>query len=108
MDDVDNINRNKRVTYWFYWILIIISFICLFYLVAYSRDIQTTTCRLAKQLLLTEQRVCIYVGANHTEYRESVPLEAGECPREIRCKYRPNEKPFNLKNVVKSIKDSFK
>ena len=37
-----------------------------------------------------------------------VPIDAGECPREIRCKYRPNETPFTLKNVIKSIKDSLK
>jgi len=30
-----------------------------------------------------------------------------QCPREMRCKYRPNEKPFTLKNVVKSIKEAF-
>ena len=108
MDDVDNINRNGKMTYWIYLILIIFCMVTFLFVVAYSRDIQTTTCRLAKQLLLTEQRVCIYVGANYTEYQEIFPLESGECPREIRCKYRPNEKPFNLKNVIKSIKNNFK
>jgi len=96
------------MTYWVYWILIILSFVCLFFVVAYSREIGVTTCRLASQILQDNTRVCVYVGANYTQWNEYVPIDAGECPREIRCKYRPNEKPFTLKNVIKSIKDSFK
>jgi hypothetical protein len=76
--------------------------------VAIAREKGVTTCRLAKQLLEDKTRVCVYVGANYTQWNEYVPIGAGECPREMRCKYRPNEKPFTLKNVVKSIKDSFK
>ena len=71
-------------------------------------DKEHTTCRLAKQLLEDKTRVCVYVGANYTQWNEFVPIGAGECPREIQCKYRPNEKPFTLKNVIRSIKDSFK
>jgi hypothetical protein len=48
------------------------------------------------------------VGANHTQYQEYVPYDAGECPKEYQCPYRPNEKPFILKNVIKSIKDQFR
>ena len=72
-----------------------------------STSIKMTTCRLASQILTKEQRVCIFVGANHTQYREYVPYDAGECPREYQCPYRPNEKPFDLKSVIKSIKDQF-
>ena len=93
---------------WIYYLLIIFCMVTFLFVVAYSKEVQMTTCRLAKQLLLTEQRVCIYVGANHTEYQEIVPLPAGECPRQYQCPYRPNEKPFNLKNVIRSIKDNFK
>ena len=67
-----------------------------------------TTCRLASQLLQGNTRVCVFVGANHTQYQEYVPYDAGECPKEYQCPYRPNEKPFILKNVIKSIKDQFR
>jgi hypothetical protein len=66
-----------------------------------------TTCRLASQLLTKGQRICVFVGANHTQYREYVPIGAGECPKEYQCPYRPNEKPFDLKSVIRSIKDQF-
>jgi len=66
-----------------------------------------TTCRLASQILGKDQRVCVFVGANNTQYREYIPYDAGECPREYQCPYRPNEKPFDLKNIIKSIKDQF-
>ena len=89
-----------------YYLLIVFCIVSFLFIVAYSREIGFTTCRLAKQLLEDKTRVCVYVGANYTQWNEYVPIDAGECPREIRCKYRPNEKPFTLKNVIKSIKDS--
>ena len=67
-----------------------------------------TTCRLVSQLIVDDQRICVYLGANNTQYQEYVPYEAGACPREYQCKYRPNEKPFNLKNVIRSIKKQFR
>ena len=91
-----------------YYFLIFFCIISFLLVVAFARDREHTTCRLAKQLLQNKTRVCIFVGANNTQWNEYVPIGAGECPREIRCKYRPNEKPFTLKNVIKSIKDSFK
>jgi len=107
LDDMVN-NDFSRIT------LLVIVYIC-FLLVntlAYAEDDSTsekmTTCRLASQILGNKQRVCVFVGANNTQYREYVPYDAGECPRQYECPYRPNEKPFNLKNVVKSIKDQFK
>ena len=66
-----------------------------------------TTCRLASQIVGKGQRVCVFVGANNTQYREYIPYDAGECPREYQCPYRPNEKPFDLKSVIRSIKDQF-
>jgi len=66
-----------------------------------------TTCRLASQILGNNQRVCVYSGANNTQYREYIPYDAGECPREYQCPYRPNEKPFDIKSVVRSIKEQF-
>ena len=68
---------------------------------------KTTTCRLASQILGDKQRVCVFVGANNTQYREYLPYDAGECPREYQCPYRPNEKPFDIKSVVRSIKEQF-
>jgi len=91
-----------------YYFLIFFCIISFLVVVAIAREKETTTCRLAKQLLENKTRVCIYVGANYTQWNEYVPIGAGECPREIKCKYRPNEKPFTLKNVIRSIKDSFK
>tara|TARA_A100001015_G_C14970475_1_gene704881 strand:+ start:1004 stop:1294 length:291 start_codon:yes stop_codon:yes gene_type:complete len=67
-----------------------------------------TTCRLAKQVLVNKQRVCVFIGANGTQYNEYVPYDAGPCPRDYQCPYRPNEKPFDLKSVVDSIKNQFK
>jgi len=93
---------------WIYYALIIFCLCSFLFLVAYSRELGVTTCRLASQILQDKTRVCVYVGANYTQWNEYVPIDAGECPREITCKYRPNEKPFTLKNVIKSIKDSFK
>ena len=68
---------------------------------------KTTTCRLASQILGDKQRVCVFVGANNTQYREYLPYDAGECPREYQCPYRPNEEPFDIKSVVRSIKEQF-
>ena len=55
-----------------------------------------TTCRLASQILGNKQRVCVFVGANNTQYREYLPYDAGECPRQYQCPYRPNKKPFDI------------
>tara|TARA_X000001388_G_scaffold67437_1_gene54739 strand:+ start:26 stop:337 length:312 start_codon:yes stop_codon:yes gene_type:complete len=103
MDDMDH----KR---FFIKILVLICFAILFSIVLEADEPkkQMTTCRLASQLLQGDTRICVFVGANHTQYREYVPYDAGECPRNYQCPYRPNEKPFNLKNVIKSIKDQFK
>ena len=103
LDDMDH----KR---FFVKILVLICFAILFSIVvgAEEQKKKMTTCRLASQLLQESTRVCVFVGANHTLYREYVPIGAGECPKEYQCPYRPNEKPFNLKNVIRSIKDQFK
>ena len=94
--------------------LFVLLYIC-FLLVntlAYAEDdstsVKMTTCRLASQILGNNQRVCVFVGANNTQYREYVPYDAGECPRQYQCPYRPNEKPFDIKRVVRSIKEQFK
>ena len=101
MDGMDH----KR---FFIKILIFIVFFILFAFIAQAEDDSTskkmTTCRLASQLLQGDTRICVFVGANHTQYREYVPYDAGECPRDYQCPYRPNEKPFNLKNVIKNTK----
>ena len=91
-------------------LLIIIIFCILFAIVAFTKDNSTkmTTCRLASQILGNDQRVCVFVGANNTQYREYVPYDAGPCPRQYQCPYRPNEKPFDIKRVIKNIKEQFK
>ena len=73
-----------------------------------STSQKMTTCRLASQLLQVSTRVCVFVGANDSEFQVYVPYDAGECPKEYQCPFRPNEKPFILKNVIKSIKDQFR
>jgi|TARA_A100001388_G_scaffold265293_1_gene237350 hypothetical protein len=93
--------------------LALLGLFVLFYLLlgiskARGEEKQMTACRLASQLLEGDTRICIFVGANHTQYREYVPYDAGECPREYQCPYRPNEKPFDLKSVIRSIKDQFR
>jgi len=91
-------------------LLIVIVFCILFSIVIFAKDdkAKMTTCRLASQILGNNQRVCVFVGANNTQYREYVPYDAGECPRQYECPYRPNEKPFDIKSVVRSIKEQFK
>ena len=93
--------------------LALLGLFVLFYLLlgiskARGEEKQMTTCRPASHLLEGDTRICIFVGANHTQYREYVPYDAGECPREYQCPYRPNEKPFDLKSVIRSIKDQFR
>ena len=60
-------------------VLIIISFAVLFGIVVFARDNTTkmTECRLASQILGNKQRVCVFVGANNTQYREYLPYDAG-------------------------------
>ena len=91
-------------------VLIIIVFGILFGIVVFEKDNTTkiTTCRLASQILVKDQRVCVFVGANNTQYREYLPYDAGECPRQYQCPYRPNEKPFDIKAVIRNIKEQFK
>ena len=106
LDDMAN-NDFSRIT------LLVIVYIC--FLLAnstlYAEDDSTsqkmTTCRLASQILGNQQRVCVFVGANNTQYREYVPYDAGPCPRQYQCPYRPNKKPFDIKSVVRSIKKQF-
>jgi len=90
----------------FLTLLFITVFVFLFIGTVSAAD-KMTTCRLASQILGNKQRVCVFVGANNTQYREYVPYDAGECPKEYQCPYRPNEKPFNLKDVIKGIKKQF-
>ena len=46
-----------------------------------KKDQEMTTCRLASQLIVNKQSVCLFLGANNTQYREYMPYDAGECPR---------------------------
>ncbi len=71
-------------------------------------NVKMTTCRLASQILGNNQRVCVFIGANNTQYREYLPYDAGPCPRQYQCPYRPNKEPFDIKSVVRSIKKQFK
>jgi len=100
MDDMDN--KSFRLSL---LALIVIAYLLLG--VNEARGEKMTTCRLASQILGNDQRVCVFVGANNTQYREYVPYDAGECPRQYQCPYRPNEKPFDIKSVVRSIKEQF-
>ena len=92
--------------------LCIVLLVFLFIPTTFAEDDSTsqkmTTCRLASQILGNQQRVCVFVGANNTQYREYVPYDAGPCPRQYQCPYRPNKKPFDIKSVVRSIKKQFK
>ena len=89
-------------------IFTLICFAICFAIIVQAETKKMTTFRLASQLLQGNTRVCGFVGANHTQYQEYVPYDAGECPKEYQCPYIPNEKPFILKNVIKSIKDQFR
>ena len=70
----------------------LLLFICVFFLLAIvvlARDKEHTTCRLAKQLLEDKTKSLYIRWRNYTQWNEYVPIGAGECPREIKCKYRP-------------------
>ena len=92
------------------FLLVLFVIVIVIYLFAGIQEARgkMTTCRLASQILGNNQRVCVFIGANNTQYREYVPYDAGECPKEYQCPYRPNEKPFDLKSVIKSIKKQFR
>ena len=110
MDGVDNINVNGAIIIlinYIYMFLIVFCFISLFAIVVFSAEVKMTTCRLAKHLIVKDHMACVYVGANNTEYLINVPKEVGFCVKEYQCPYRPNTKPFNLKSIIKSIKDQF-
>ena len=91
------------------FLLVLFVIVIVIYLFAGIQEAsgKMTTCRLASQIVGKNQRVCVFIGANNTQYREYIPYDAGECPREYQCPYRPNEKPFDLKSVIRSIKDQF-
>ena len=65
--------------------LILFAIFLLMYLFAGIQEARgkMTTCRLASQILGNNQRVCVFIGANNTQYREYVPYDAGECPKNI-------------------------
>ena len=98
MDDVDRKS---------FYLALLTMLVVMYLFVGIVSAQKMTTCRLASQLLTKDQRICVFVGANHTQYREYVPVGAGECPKEYQCPYRPNEKPFDWKSVIRSIKDQF-
>ncbi len=108
MDDLDNKSFFLSMLLLLIFLFIVISATTTN---AYEKDDSSTkvmtTCRLASQILGNNQRVCVFLGANNTQYREYLPYDAGVCPREYQCPYRPNEKPFSLKNAIKSIKKQF-
>ena len=90
MDDLDRKS--------FYIALLVMFFVM--YIFAGIVSAKMTTCRLASQVLINKQRVCVYVGANNTQYREYLPYDAGNCPRDYQCPYRPNEEPFDTHNEI--------
>ena len=57
-----------------YYLLLFICVFTILGIVVFARDIEHTTCRLAKQLLEDKTRVCVYVGANYTQWNEYVPI----------------------------------
>ena len=79
---------NKMYLY-IYYIILFISVISILAIVVFARDKEHTTCRLAKQMKSNNQHICVYVGANYTQWNEYIDMSAGnvDCPREIKCKY---------------------
>ena len=59
-----------------YYLLLFICVFSILAIVVFARDKEHTTCRLAKQLLEDKTRVCVYVGANYTQWNEFVPIGA--------------------------------
>ena len=77
---------NKMYANWLYYFLIIFCVVSFLLVVAFARDREHTTCRLAKQMRSNNQHICVYVGANYTQWNEYIDMSAGnvDCPREIR------------------------
>ena len=63
-------------------------------------------CRLKGCDIIDDKRVCIYAGPNNTI--DSVWMDTSEySPREIQCKYKPNEKkPPTLRETLEAIRKS--
>ena len=51
-----------------YYLLLFVCVFSILAIVVFARDKEHTTCRLAKQLLEDKTRVCVYVGANYTQW----------------------------------------
>ena len=68
-------------------VLIVIVFCILFSIIAFAKkeddstSVKMTTCRLASQILGNNQRVCVFVVANNTQYIEYVQYDECPCPR---------------------------
>ena len=90
-----------------FYLSLLILFVVIYLIVGVVYARKMTTCRLASQVLVKDQRICVFIGANGTQYNEYVPYDAGDCPKEYQCPYRPNEKPFDLKTIIKGIKKQF-
>ena len=63
-------------------------------------------CRLKGCDIIDDKRVCIYAGPNNTI--DSIWMDPSEySPREIQCKYKPNEKkPPTLRETLEAIRKS--
>jgi hypothetical protein len=66
---------------------------------------QLITCRLAAYEKVNGEWVCLYKGANNTQDVVHLGVDAA-CPREITCKYDPQNKPVSIRDVLNAIKEA--
>ena len=89
-------------------IAVLTSFVLL--LKSHSANAETypeyVVCRLKGCDIIDDKRVCIYAGPNNTI--DSIWMDPSEySPREIQCKYKPNEKkPPTLRETLEAIRKS--
>ena len=74
---------------------------------AFADTQKMTTCRLTAMEKISDKEIlCFYKGANNTQESHTIELYLG-CTRQYSCKYNPMPKGANLKDTMKSMKDTF-
>lgn len=103
--------KRRKFIEWMAWIMLVIvgaSVLTAFVLLLKAHTAkaeQLITCRLAAYERVNGEWVCLYKGANNTQDVVHLGADAA-CPKEITCKYDPQNKPVSIKDVLNAIKEA--
>lgn len=71
---------------------------------AHAKELYVT-CRLAAYEKVNGEWICVYRGTNNTQ--DMIHLDKDTfCPKQISCKYEPNQKKRTVKDAIDSIKEA--